>query len=110
MMYNIYFGTIGKTLGVKYRFTKNCNEQEALKIAKDGVTSLYYQNEGKYGIPSFNIINEESKITGIPIEDLYNEHIEDICRWYVIPTELDTIPTNKLHWNDYRNNSLQTSR
>jgi hypothetical protein len=99
-MYNIYYGTIGRTLGIKYRFTKNCNkgEQEALKIAKNAATSLYYKNEGKYGLPSFDDINEESKITGVSIEDLYNEHIEDLCRWYVIPTELDTIPTNKLRW------------
>lgn len=100
MTYNIYFGTIGKTLGVKYRFTRNCNkgEQEAIKIAKDGATSLYYRNEGKYGLPSFDNINKESQITGIPIESLYNEHIEDMCRWYVIPTDLDTIPTNKLRY------------
>ena len=35
MMYNIYYGTIGKTLGVKYRSTKNFkNEKEALKFTK----------------------------------------------------------------------------
>lgn len=100
MTYNIYYGTIGKTLGVKYRFTRNCNrgEQEALKIAKNAATSFYYKNEGKFGLPSFNDINKESKITGLSIEDLYNEHIEDMCRWYVILTDLDTIPTNKLRW------------
>jgi hypothetical protein len=100
MTYNIYYGTIGKTLGVRYRFTRNCNrgEQEALKIAKNAVTSFYYKNEGKFGLPSFDDINKESKITGIPIEKLYDEHIEDMCRWYAIPTELDTIPTNKLRW------------
>ena len=45
MTYNIYYGTIGKTLGVKYRFTRNCNrgEQEALRIAKNAVTSFYYK-------------------------------------------------------------------
>lgn len=93
MMYNIYYGTIGKTLGVKYRFTRNCNkgEQEAMKIAKNAVASLFYKNEGKYGIPSYSEIEKESKLTGISIETLYNEHIEDMCRWYVIPTELDTI-------------------
>ena len=99
MTYNIYYGTIGKTLGVKYRFTRNCRtEQDAIKIAKNAVTSFYYKNEGKYGLPSFNDIDKESKITGLSIEDLYNEHIEDMCRWYAIPTELDTIPTNKLRW------------
>ena len=61
MTYNIYYGTIGKTLGVKYRFTRNCrNEQEAIKLAKNAVTTFYYKNEGKYGLPSFDQINKES--------------------------------------------------
>ena len=99
MTYNIYYGTIGKTLGVKYRFTRNCrNEQEAIKLAKNAVTTFYYKNEGKYGLPSFDQINKESKITGLSIESLYDDHIEDMCRWYAIPTELDTIPSNKLRW------------
>lgn len=100
MTYNIYYGTIGKTLGVKYRFTRNCNrgEQEALKIAKNAATSFYYKNEGKYGLPSFDEINKESKITGHSIEDLYNEHIEDMCRYWAIPTELDSIPSHKLRF------------
>ena len=99
MTYNIYFGTIGKTLGVKYRFTRNCNsEQEALKLAKNSVTSFYYKNEGKYGIPSFEDIDKESKITGLSIETLYNNHIEDLCRWYVIPTEVDTISSKNIKY------------
>lgn len=97
MTYNIYFGTIGKTLGVKYRFSKKCkDEEQAKRIAKDSVSSLYYKNEGKYGIPSFSQINEESKITGIPIDKLYEEHIIDLCRWYVIPTDIDTISSKNL--------------
>ncbi len=97
--YNIYYGTIGKTLGVKYRFTKNCkNEQDAIKIAKNAASALYYKNEGKFGLPSFIDINNESEITGIDIEKLYNEHIEDMMRWYVIPTELDTISIRKLKY------------
>jgi len=99
MTYNIYYGTIGKTLGVKYRFTRNCrNEQEAIKLAKNAVTTFYYKNEGKYGLPSFDQINKESKITGLSIESLYDDHIEDMCRWYAIPTEEDTIPSDKLRW------------
>ncbi len=99
MTFNIYYGTIGKTLGVKYRFTRNCNrEEDALKIAKNAATSFYYKNEGKFGLPSFDTINKESQITGRSIEDLYNDHIEDLCRWYAIPTELDTVPSNKLRW------------
>ena len=99
MTYNIYYGTIGKTLGVKYRFTKNCRtEQDAIKLAKNAVTTFYYKNEGKYGLPSFDQINKESKITGLSIESLYDDHIEDMCRWYAIPTEEDTIPSDKLRW------------
>lgn len=100
MTFNIYFGTIGKSLGVKYRFTKNCNRgmQEALRIAKSAATSFYYKNEGRYGLPSFEDISKESKITGRSIEALYDEHIEDMCRWYAIPSDLDTIPSYKLHW------------
>ena len=95
--YNIYFGTIGKTLGCKYRFTKWCkNEQEARSIARSSVKSMFYKYEGKYGIPSFNQINEESKITGLDIETLYNDHINDMMRYYIIPTSDDSIPTNKL--------------
>ena len=99
MTYNIYYGTIGKILGVKYRFTRNCrNEQDAIKLAKNAVTTFYYKNEGKYGLPSFDQINKESKITGLSIESLYDDHIEDMCRWYAIPTEEDTIPSDKLRW------------
>ena len=99
MTYNIYYGTIGKTLGVKYRFTRNCrNEQDAIKLVKNAVTTFYYKNEGKYGLPSFDQINKESKITGLSIESLYDDHIEDMCRWYAIPTEEDTIPSDKLRW------------
>ena len=95
--YNIYFGTIGKTLGCKYRFTKTCkNEQEALKLAETSANSFYFKNEGKYGIPSYNQLFEESKITGVDLETLYQEHFNDMCRFYAIPTELDTISTKKL--------------
>ena len=95
--FNIYYGTIGKTLGVRYRFTKNCyTEQDAQKIAKSAAESFYYKNEGKFGIPTYNTIAKESEITGIDIEQLYKEHIYDIMRWYAIPTEIDTIPNRKL--------------
>ena len=100
MTFNIYFGTIGKSLGVKYRFTKNCNRgmQEALRIAKSAATSFYYKNEGKRGIPSFKTISEESKITGVSLEELYKEHIEDFMRYHAIPTELDTVSSSDLVW------------
>lgn len=95
--YNIYFGTIGKTLGCKYRFTKIFkNEQDAINFAKKSAESFYYKNEGRFGIPKFNQISKESEITGIDIEVLYNDHIQDMMRWYAIPTELDTISSKKL--------------
>ena len=51
IQFNIYFGTIGKTLGVRYRYTKWCkNEQDAGKVAENAATSFYYKNEGKYGM------------------------------------------------------------
>lgn len=97
--YNIYYGTIGKTLRVKYRYTKEFkSESDALKEAKDSMVSLFYKNEGKFGIPSFNQISKESDITGLGLEQLYEDHINDLGRYYAIPTELDTIPTNKLKW------------
>lgn len=97
--YNIYYGTIGKTLGEKYRVTKNFrNEQEALRFAKNTAFSFYYKNEGKYGLPSFVEINKESEITGLSIEKLYEEHIEDMMRYHAIPTEFDTISSKKLRY------------
>jgi hypothetical protein len=98
-LYNIYYGTIGKTLGCKYHFTKNCrNEDEAKKIAETSAQSFYYKNEGKYGIPSYKDIVKESEITGIDIEKLYKEHINDMIRFYIIPTEIDTISSKKLKY------------
>jgi len=97
MQYNIYFGTIGKTLGCKYRFTKWCKDKnEATKIAENSAASLYYKNEGRYGIPEYNQIVNESEITGIDIEELYKEHINDMMRFYVIPTEEDSNPNKKI--------------
>lgn len=97
--YNIYFGTIGKTLGVKYRYTKNFkNEEQALNHAKNAVKSFYYKNEGKFGLPSYIQILKESEITEVPIERLYEEHIEDMTRYWVIPSEWDSIPNRKLKW------------
>ena len=92
--YNIYFGTIGTC---KYQYTKTCkSEQEAKKIAENAAQSYYYRNEGKIGIPTYNTIAKESEITGIDIEQLYQEHINDIMRWFVIPTDKDTIPNRNL--------------
>ena len=97
--YNIYFGTIGKTLGVKYRFTRECrNEEEAKGLARKACESYYYKNEGRYGIPSFSQISKESKLTGIDIEKLYEDHINDLCRWYAIPYEVDTISSDDVKW------------
>lgn len=95
--YNIYYGTIGKTLGCKYRCTiLSKNEQEANKIARNYTESFYYKNEGKYGIPSYSQIASESEITGLDIEELYKSHIDDMMRYYVIPTNMDSIPNKKL--------------
>lgn len=95
--YNIYFGTIGKALGVRYRFSKWCKtENEASEIARNAAAALYYKYEGKYGLPTYSQIQKESEITGVDIEKLYNEYIADMCRWYAIPTDDDTIPNKKI--------------
>ena len=97
IQYNIYYGTIGKTLGVKYRFTKSFkSEEDAKKLAKKSAQSFYLKNEGKHGIPSFSQISKESDVTGLDMETLYNDHMEDMIRYYVIPSELDTIPNKNL--------------
>ena len=98
-LYNIYYGTIGNKLGVGYKFTKNCkDEEEALKLAYNAVSSFFYKNEGKHGVPTYDQISKESEITGVDIEKLYKEHIYDFCRWYVIPTEIDTISSKNLKY------------
>ena len=97
--YNIYYGTIGNKLGVQYRFTKVCkSEQDAMNLAYNAVSSFFYKNEGKYGVPTYDLISKESEITGVDIEKLYQEHIKDFCRWYVIPTEIDTISSKNLKY------------
>lgn len=97
--FNIYYGTIGKTLGVKYRFTRDFpNDKEAIKFAEKTASAFYYKNEGKYGIPSYSQIEKEHEIIGVDIEDLYKEHMKDMIRYYAIPTELDTISNSKLKY------------
>lgn len=95
--YNIYFGTIGKTLGTRYRFTRSYEtEKDAKTDAEHSATSFYYKNEGKYGIPSFNQINKEAELTGLDLETLYQDHINDLIRYYVVPMAVDTVSKNKL--------------
>ena len=94
IQFNIYFGTIGTC---EYQYTKWCkNDQEAAKVAENAATAFYYKNEGKLGIPTYNTIAQESEITGLDIEKLYNENINDIMRYYAIPTEVDTISNKYL--------------
>ena len=97
--YNIYYGTIGKTLGVRYRFTKWCkSEEDAMKCAENAAASLYYKNEGKFGLPSYRQIAKEAEITGLDMETLYKDHINDMCRWFVIPTSEDTVSNKNLRY------------
>lgn len=99
VLYNIYFGTIGKTLGIKYRFTTLCdNENEANKIAQKEAELLYYKNEGRYGIPTIFDIDSEAKLTGVSTETLVKEHIKDLCRWYAIPTKVDSVTKKQLKY------------
>lgn len=95
IQYNIYYGTRGT--GASYQFTSYFEtEEEALKEAYKKACNYYYRNAGDFHIPDKNDIEEESKITGIGIKQLFNEHINDIMRWYAIPTKLDTISTANL--------------
>lgn len=99
MMYNIYYGTTDGNLKLRYRFTKNfLNEHDAKKHAKEDAASLYYKNEGNFGLPAYSQILKESEITGINLMELYNEHIEDLMKWYVVPTDLDTISKKNLRY------------
>lgn len=95
--YNIYFGTIGNQFG--YRYTRGFkSDKEAKEYARKEAESFYYKNEGKYGLPTFSDISKEAKITGLSLETLYQDHINDMCRWYAIPTSLDTISIKKLKY------------
>jgi NAD(P)-dependent dehydrogenase (short-subunit alcohol dehydrogenase family) len=63
--------------------------------------SLKEEVEEKYNVKALVVkcdISNESDITGVSLEKLYDEHINDMCRWYAIPTELDTIPEKKLKY------------
>lgn len=94
MMYNIYYGL---RTNVKYRFSKNFrSEQDAVEFSKNLATSFYYKNEGKHGLPGYNQIQKESELTGVSITKLYDEYVADSCRWYAIPTEVDSIPSYKI--------------
>lgn len=98
-LYNIYFGTIGKKLGCKYRFSAYCKSEESAKeLTKKSAESFYYKNEGKFGIPTYNQIAKESDITGLNIEVLYKDHIDDMMRFYVIPYDLDTISSKDIKY------------
>lgn len=97
--YNIYYGTIGKTLGVRYHQTKNFkSEQEAKQFAKTAAASYFYKHEGTCGLPSFEDISKESELTGLSIEKLYEDHIKDMTRYYVIPTKIDTVLSQDICW------------
>ena len=99
IQFNIYFGTVGKTLGCKYRFTKLFkNEVEAKKFTKNCTEAFFYKNEGKKGLPNYIQISNESKITGVDIETLYQDHMNDMMRYFVIPTDLDTISKKDLQF------------
>ena len=37
-------------------------------------------------------------LTGISLETLYEDHIDDMMRYYAIPTSEDSIPNRKLQW------------
>lgn len=95
--FNLYYGTVGGPLEIKYRGTRMFNdEKSAIASAFEEATNLYYKNEGKHGLPGYKVIQEESDITGINILKLYEEHVKDLMRWYAVPTVLDMIGNKHL--------------
>lgn len=90
--YNLYYGTIDGPLAIEYRGTRSfSDDKSATAESFKEATNLYYKNEGKFGLPGYPQINEESKLTGINVLKLYDEHIKDLMRWFAVPTELDTV-------------------
>lgn len=100
MKFNIYFGTIGNSnTRCKYRYTAYFNTEEAaIEKAHKEAENLYYKLEGTHGLSSFNIINKESKITEKSLSQLYTDHINDMMRWYAIPTNLDIISNKNIKY------------
>ena len=97
MRYNLYYGTADGPLKVQYRITKNVNNQNtAMQEALAGATSLYYKNEGKFGLPGYKDIFKESEITGINIIKLYEEHVKDLMTYFVVPTDVDSVSEKDL--------------
>ena len=92
MRYNLYYGTADGPLKVQYRITRNLNnDAQAKQEALAGATSLYYKNEGKFGLPGYAEISKESEITGISIIKLYEEHVKDLMTFFAVPTDVDTV-------------------
>ena len=98
--YNLYYGTVDGPLKIEYRITRSFNDdQSATNAAFEEATNMYYKNEGKHNLPSYNQVKQESDITGINILKLYQEHVKDLMRWFAVPTVLDTVSNKKLKFN-----------
>ena len=95
--YNIYFGLADGELKCKYQYTKEFkNETEALKDTRRNLLAFYYKYEGTHHIPSFIKISEEAEYLHKDVEKLINEHINDLIRYFIVPTEVDTISSNDI--------------
>lgn len=95
--YNIYFGLADGELKCKYQYTKEFkNEIEALKDTKRNLLAFYYKYEGTHHIPSFVTISEEAEFLHKDVEKLINEHVNDLIRYFIVPTEVDTISSNDI--------------
>lgn len=98
--YNLYYGTVSGPLEITYRITRSFSDDESAKNAAfEEATNLYYKNEGKYNLPSYVKIKEESDLTGVNILKLYKDHINDLMRWFAVPTVLDTVSNKELKYN-----------
>jgi len=92
--FNIYFGSIANT---KYQYTKSFkNEIDANKNAEQSMFNFYFKKEGTKGFPSYNTIYKEAQKLNVEVGNLYSQYVNSMCRYYVIPTELDTISKKDL--------------
>lgn len=97
--FNVYFGLADGELKCKYQYTKEFkNETEAIKDTKRNLLAFYYKYEGTHHIPSFIQISEEAEYLNRDVEKLITEHIHDLFRYFIIPTEVDIVSSKDLKY------------
>ena len=108
-LYNIYAGLDGSFGGATYQYTSEFEDiDEAIDAAYTKAVEIYDSYEGLHGLLTYgnaleeakNQINEEPDLEGLDFEEfadeIYNEYVESWIDYYVISTEEDSIPKDKL--------------